>query len=87
MIDDLFPGSKPPRAAPRVLMHFHDVGLREDGEQIALFACTRCGHESNWIPATDTEVRRGIPCPICNASTSPVSAGIDRTTGGRIGQP
>lgn len=60
---DLFPGTKPARRAPRTLMHFTDVGYAD--VQVATFACSRCGHSTEWIPATDTEVRRGIPCPAC----------------------
>ena len=82
---DMFP--RPPRQPPRQMAHFSDVGVREDGEQIAVFECVRCGYDSGWRPSTDTEIRRGVPCPTCAPTANPVAAGIDRTTSGRIGQP
>lgn len=67
MHQDLFPGIKPPRAKPRVLMHFADVGNGAASELIATFSCRRCGYESEWlICANATEVRRGKACPVCN---------------------
>lgn len=64
----LFSAPKPPRRKPRVLMHFTDVGF--SNTQIATFKCRRCEHQSDWVPATDTEVRRGIACPVCNKGQS-----------------
>ncbi|HZF99158.1 MAG TPA: hypothetical protein VEY92_13140 [Pseudoxanthomonas sp.] len=64
---DLFPGTKPPRAKPRVMMRFIDVGTGAASELIATFACRKCGHETDWlICANATDVKRGEPCPICN---------------------
>ena len=86
---DLFPGTKPARARPRKLMHFWDVGYIDGVGTAAVFRCRRCGHETDWTPATDTEIRRGVPCPNCNAPAvpNPVTTGLDRTTSGAIGMP
>lgn len=83
---DLF--GKATRSKPRVLMHFTDVGCGAADELLATFSCRKCGHESGWmICANETEVKRGLPCPVCNPATNPVIAGIDRRTSGAIGQP
>lgn len=82
---DLF--HRPPRQPARKLMHFRDVGYIDGVGTAAVFGCHRCGHETDWTPATDTEVRRGIPCPNCNVPANPVMAGLDRTTAGAIGMP
>lgn len=64
---DLFPDSKPPRAKPRVLMHFTDVGGGAGDELLATFACRVCGHETEWLVCDNaTKVKRGVPCPVCN---------------------
>lgn len=84
---DLFSSATPPRRKPRVLMHFTDAGYVDGLGGAATFECRRCGHETDWLAATDTEIRRGIPCPVCNACTNPVTAGIDRTSSGAIGMP
>ena len=85
-IADLFPARSPqtgvdrfddlrkqslPRAPRRALMHFTDVGYIDGLGQAAIFACKRCGFESDWQGASDTEVRRGVPCPRCNAGGVP----------------
>lgn len=85
--DDLFPGTKPPRSKPRVMMHFTDTGSGAADELLATFQCSRCGTETEWLIATSAEIRRGIPCEQCNATENPVTVGIDRTTSGAIGQP
>lgn len=57
---------KLPRAKPRVMMHFNDAG--HDGESaLGNFQCDRCRFVAGWVRATETEMRRGIPCPNCNA--------------------
>lgn len=73
MTPDLFPGTKPPRARPRVLMHVCDAGQvsfgkREDfGKPLCTMRCGRCGAETDWlIFETVTEAKRGIPCDACN---------------------
>ncbi len=67
MRPDLFPGTKPPRAKPRVMMHFTDIGTGMGGDLIATFECRKCGHESGWLICdNDTQVKRGEPCPKCN---------------------
>lgn len=70
---DLFPGTKPPRAKPRVLMHVSDAGdchsgAAEDlGKPMCVMRCSRCGAETDWlIFETVTEAKRGIPCEACN---------------------
>ncbi|MGE0674829.1 MAG: hypothetical protein AB7O64_17425 [Methylibium sp.] len=70
---DLFPGTKPPRAKPRVLMHVLDAsechtGAAEDlGKPMCTMLCIRCGAETGWlIFETVTEAKRGIPCEACN---------------------
>ena len=64
-----------PRAKPRVMMHVIDAGISHGacacegrGEPcIALFKCSKCGHESEWIECDNvTEAKKGIACPICN---------------------
>jgi hypothetical protein len=70
---DLFPGTKPPRAKPRVLMHVCDAGQvhtgqSEDlGKPLCRMRCVRCGSESDWLVFdTVTEAKCGIPCEACN---------------------
>lgn len=77
MTPDLFPGTKPPRGKPRVLMHVSDAGechtgAAEDlGKPICVMRCTRCGAETDWlIFDTVTEAKRGIPCEACNKESS-----------------
>ncbi|HMM25705.1 MAG TPA: hypothetical protein PKA36_13015 [Pseudoxanthomonas mexicana] len=71
MRSDLFPDTKPARAKPRVLMHFTDVGCGAASELIATFACHKCGHETEWLVCdNDTEVKRGVPCPVCNGGNA-----------------
>jgi hypothetical protein len=53
----LFPKPHKPR---QVLMHVSEIGI-----DVARFSC-KCGFESDWLIATETEIRRGIPCPVCN---------------------
>lgn len=62
-----------PRKPRRVMMHAVDIGQApgmmpgwtsaKGGE----FVCRRCGHEAGWLfDMTETEIRRGVPCPVCN---------------------
>lgn len=31
------------------------------------FVCGRCGHDLGWLfNMQDSEIRRGVPCPVCN---------------------
>lgn len=55
-----------PRRAPRVMMHAIDSGSFPDGESAGQFLCKRCGRESDWIYASPSELRRGVPCDNCN---------------------
>lgn len=77
MTPDLFPGTKPPRARPRVLMHVSDAGevshghAEDLGKPMCQMTCLRCGAESDWlIFETVTEAKRGIPCESCNKETT-----------------
>ncbi len=70
MRPDLFPGTKPPRAKPRAMMHFTDVGNGPGGDLIATFECRKCGHESDWLICDNyTQVKRGELCPKCNVDS------------------
>lgn len=65
---DMF-GGKPPRAAPRVLMHVCDAGDGEADKPIVRFSCAKCGHETDWVQCdTVTEAKAGMACPNCNAN-------------------
>ena len=67
MIMDLYgPITRQPR---RVLMHAVDCGSFPDGKDAADFRCTRCDHHTGWIYIARKDVRRGLPCPGCNASS------------------
>ena len=72
MSGDMF-GYVKPRAGPRVMMHAVDVGEVPGGKPGAHFACQRCEYDDGWSETgpSVTEVRRGKPCPRCNASTPP----------------
>ena len=61
------------RRPRRLLAHAVDAGLMESTPG-ARFECSRCGWESGWIPASDTDVRRGVPCPTCNTDKPPSEA-------------
>ena len=64
--NDLFPGTKPPRAAPRVMAHVFDAGCSCE-TNLARFECKRCGWQSEWQSvASISDGKRGIPCPTCN---------------------
>jgi len=64
----LFVAPLRPRAKPRKLARMIDCG-EGPGDATAEFRCPRCGWESGWIAASDGEIRRGIPCEPCNATT------------------
>jgi hypothetical protein len=62
---NLMPGL--PRSRPRrVLMHVTDAGA----EAVRL-KCRRCGYDSGWCSYEEgdnvTKLKRGLPCPQCNA--------------------
>lgn len=64
--NDLFPGTKPPRAAPRVMAHVVDAGCSCE-TNLARFECKRCGWGSGWLSvASISDGKRGIPCQTCN---------------------
>lgn len=58
-------------------------GHWHDGRSAGAFACNSCGWSSSFRPATEAELRRGIPCPVCQAAQTEASAGAgdDWTTG------
>lgn len=58
---DLFPGTKPARAKPRVMMHGDDFGY--DGDTtLAHMVCPKCGHCASWMKFdNDTEARHALP--------------------------
>ena len=54
----------PPRSKPRIIAHMTDAG-----ENVAFFTCGKCGWESGWIYDDEmkvSQVKRGIPCEVCN---------------------
>ncbi|SPJ27657.1 hypothetical protein TRM7615_01147 [Falsiruegeria mediterranea M17] len=58
---------RPKRKPPRVMAKLYDAG-GEVGKWIC-YRCNRCGWDSGWIDQThksDTEIKRGHPCPECN---------------------
>ena len=57
---------KPPRARPRVMMHYDDAGCGANS-MLANFFCPRCGHRAGWLETSREQMRRGVPCPGCNA--------------------
>lgn len=73
---DLF-GPRPSR--PRLMrMHAADLGQAPGmmpGWRTSTggdFICHRCGHKAGWIfNLTISEIRRGLPCPICNPGEEP----------------
>lgn len=63
-----------PRRSRRVMMHAVDTGQapgRQPGWRTAMggaFQCARCGYDAGWqFDMLPHEIRRGIPCPACNA--------------------
>jgi hypothetical protein len=69
MKPQLFDLAPRPRAPRRILAHAVDAGELDVHVPrktcIANFICSRCGWDE-WVPATGTEARRGIPCPVCD---------------------
>lgn len=63
---DMF--EKPPRARPRVMMHWDDAG-HSGASPMGNFVCKGCGYRAGWLEASETEMRRGVPCPHCNVFT------------------
>jgi len=49
---------------PSRLMHFIDAG--PGSPNWARFKCGKCNHEIETHTATNADLRRGIPCPLCN---------------------
>ena len=68
---DMFPGTKPPRAKPRVMMHLRDAGQSDGRGPVYEYECGRCGHNTGWIAKPDGPRgghlhHRVHPCPNCN---------------------
>ena len=61
---------KPPRARPRVMMHWDDAG-HDGNSPMGNFVCKRCGHRAGWLCCDENEMRRGVPCPNCSAEPQP----------------
>lgn len=57
---------RPPRKPARVMAKLDDAG--GESVQMARYSCRKCGWDSGWIEdeRSDTEIRRGIPCEVCN---------------------
>lgn len=72
---DLFGHTLKAASRPRrVIMHAVDAGSAGylmpgwNTDQGAKFKCQRCGHDDGWtFNLSTTEIKRGIPCPHCNA--------------------
>ena len=85
---DMFADLKPPRQAPRKLMHVFDASGPCDEElrgAMVRMHCSRCGYESPWLDLPSvTAAKRGLPCPTCSAAAS---MSPDLAAGGREGGP
>lgn len=64
-----------PRKAPVIRMRAIDHGCAPGllpgwtTTNGAHFRCWRCKHDAGWLfNLSDGEVRRGVPCPECNAN-------------------
>jgi hypothetical protein len=64
---DLF--DRPPRRAPRVMMHAEDCGEFPDGKMAVFLVCPKCGHKTGWVYGDWLDMRRGRPCPVCNGDS------------------
>ena len=60
---------RPRRAPPRVMAKLIDAGAGESA-QVCSYRCRKCGWESGWVEdeRSDTKIKRGIPCEVCNAT-------------------
>ena len=70
MRQDLFgPVPRKPRVVRmQAIDHGEAPGLMPGWQsaQGGWFKC-RCGHDAGWVfDLTPTEIRRGLPCPVCN---------------------
>ncbi|ODM42823.1 hypothetical protein [Cereibacter johrii] len=76
---DLF-GFRKPRPPRRVMIRAADVGQApglKPGWRTTRgghFVCPRCGHDAEWrFDLTETEIRAGVACPICNPQPAEVA--------------
>jgi len=64
---------KPSVVRMRAIDHGQAPGLMPGWKtaQGARFRCWRCGHDDGWsFNMTVSEIKRGLPCPICNEATN-----------------
>lgn len=68
-MNTLFEMPPKPQSKRRVMMHVIDAG-DGDGEDLVRLKCKKCGHDTDWIPASKpwSLDKRGRPCPKCNAA-------------------
>ena len=65
-----------PRDRPRIVrMHVVDAG----GNYDVHLKCSTCGHDAGWVNLeqlglTISQAKRGVPCPVCNATGPPGDA-------------
>lgn len=65
----LFSRDQAPRRSRIHRMHVADAGWHAG--RIAIFRCSRCGHQTDWLPFdTIAEAKRGLPCPKCNEAVT-----------------
>ena len=63
---DLFFLAPKARRPRRVMMHHIDAGPGTGELNYGAFKCKKCGAVWESHIVTDTQLRRGIPCPVCN---------------------
>jgi len=65
-MNQLFTKEQAPRRKPIKRMHVVDAGC---DPQYVHFVCGYCGYDDDWKyheGKTITELKLGIPCPVCN---------------------
>ncbi len=66
---DLFPGTKPKRRSPKVLMQVVDAGDHGCVTEYKWFVhlvCPKCGHDDGWSEHHTKREAERQPCPVCN---------------------
>ena len=63
---ELFALPSKPRQPRRVMMHHMDAGPGPGTLAWGLFKCKKCGATWESHIVTDTQLRRVIPCLVCN---------------------
>lgn len=68
--DTLFPLPKKPRRVMMVPEEWGQAPGLMPGWKTSKgghFKCKKCGHDAGWLfNFTESELRRGLPCPACN---------------------